>query len=181
MDDQIAKVVTAVEAAGQTSNTIIVFFSDHGILIGEHGLHHKTTLYKEVLNPALVIYDPRGVQAKKVSQPVQLLDLVKTALDWGGASSDDKAKPYGDTLLPILTGQGEFARDYAVGECPGYYAIVTERYKYIAPFDYQKDGKIVLFDLEKNPEETINIADQNPELLARFKAKNFSLRLTSSA
>ena len=171
MDDQIAKVVTAVEAAGQSSNTIIVFFSDHGILIGEHGLHHKTTLYKEVLNPALVIYDPRGVKAKKVSQPVQLLDLVKTALDWGGASSGDKTKPYGDTLLPILTGQGEFARDYAVGECPGYYAIVTERYKYIAPFDYQKDGKIVLFDLEKNPEETINIADQNPELLARFKEK----------
>ena len=171
MDDQLAKVLKAVEAAGQSANTIIVFFSDHGILVGEHGLHHKTTLYKEVLNPASVVYDPRGVKAQKVNTPVQLLDVVKTALDWGQASAEDKAKSYGDTLLPILTGKGEFAREYAVGECPGYYAIVTERYKYIAPFDYQKDGKIVLFDLEANPEETINIADQNPELVARFKEK----------
>ena len=128
-------------------------------------------LWKEVLNPALVIYDPRDIKAQKVSKPVQLLDVVKTALDWGQASAEDKAKSYGDTLIPILTNEGEFARDYAVGECPGYYAIVTERYKYIAPFDYQKDGKIVLFDLQENPEETINIADQNPELVARFKEK----------
>ena len=102
---------------------------------------------------------------------MQLLDLVSTALEWGNASDEDKAKPYGDSLVPLLTGEGEFARDYAVGECPGYYAIVTEKYKYIAPFDYQKNGKIILFDLENDPAEVSNVADQNPELIAMFKDK----------
>ena len=171
MDDQLKAIIEAVEASGEKDNTIIVFFSDHGILVGEHGLHHKTTLYKEVLNPSLVIYDPRQKGSKVVSQPVQLLDLVSTALEWGSASDEDKAKPYGDSLVPLLTGEGEFARDYAVGECPGYYAIVTEKYKYIAPFDYQKNGKIILFDLENDPAEVSNVADQNPELIAMFKDK----------
>jgi arylsulfatase A-like enzyme len=171
MDDQLEAVLNAVETSGKKDNTIIVFFSDHGILMGEHGLHHKGTLYKEVLNPALVIYDPREEESKVISQPVQLLDIVSTALDWGGASSDDKSKPYGDTLIPLISGEGEFARDYAVGESPGYYAMVTEKYKYIAPFDYQKNGKIVLFDLEQDPGEVKNVADENPELIAMFKDK----------
>ncbi|MDD7987037.1 sulfatase-like hydrolase/transferase [Lentisphaera marina] len=172
MDDQIKAIVDAVETSGKQDNTIIVFFSDHGILVGEHGLHHKTTLYKEVLNPALVIYDPRNIEAKVLSQPVQLLDLVPTALEWADAKEEDKAKPFGDSLLPLLTNEGEFARDYAVGECPGYYAIVTEKYKYIAPFDYNKNGIIILFDLENDPAEVHNVAEQNPELIAMFKEKS---------
>jgi arylsulfatase A-like enzyme len=171
MDDQLGMVLAAIEASGESDNTIVVFFSDHGILIGEHGLEHKGTLYKEVLNPTLVIYDPRMKNPKEVARPVQLLDLVKTTLDWAGASAEDKATPYGDSLIPLINGSGAFPRDYAVGESPGYYAIVTKRYKYIAPFEYQKDGKIVLFDLEKNPEETVNIAEQSPELVERFKQK----------
>ena len=102
---------------------------------------------------------------------MQLLDLVKTTLDWAGASAEDKAEPYGDSLLPLINGSDTFARDYAVGECPGYYAMVTERYKYIAPFEFQKGGRIVLFDLQENPQETLNIAEQSPELVELFKRK----------
>ena len=171
MDDQLARILTAIEASGESDNTIVVFFSDHGILIGEHGLMHKGTLYREVLNPTLVIYDPRRTDAKKITQPVQLLDLVKTALDWAEASAEEMAVPYGDSLLPLIEGTGTFARDYAVGECPGYFAIVTQRYKYIAPFEHQSDGQIVLFDLEENPEETLNIAEQHPELVEVFARK----------
>ncbi|MCP4786800.1 MAG: sulfatase-like hydrolase/transferase [Fuerstiella sp.] len=171
MDDQLGKVLAAIEASGKSDNTIVVFFSDHGILIGEHGLEHKATFYREVLNPTLIIYDPRQESAKRITQPVQLLDLVKTTLDWAGASAEEKAVPYGDTLLPLIEGNGTFARDYAVGECPGYYAMVTERYKYIAPFQHQEGGQTLLFDLKKNPEETLNIVEQHPELVEAFKRK----------
>ena len=170
MDDQVSKILEAVGKTGKKDNTIIVFFSDHGYLVGDHGLMAKTTLYKEVLNPTLVIYDPRQ-QPRKVTQPVQLLDLVKTALDWGGVSAEDKQKPYGDSLIPLITGEGEFTRDFAVGECPGYYAIVMGDYKFIAPFEFNKDGQYVLFDLKNDPSEVNNIADANPELIARFQKK----------
>jgi len=171
LDDQVAKVLDAVKQSGQEKNTIIVFFSDHGILVGEHGLSHKGTLYKEVLNPTLLIYDPRMKSSKVISQPVELLDIVKTTLEWGAASSEDKAKSFGESLVPLMNGTGKRSVDFAVGESPGYYALVTENYKFIAPFEFQKDGKIILFDLKNNPEETVNIADQKPELVALFKQK----------
>jgi len=169
LDDQVKVILDTIDKSGQSENTIIVFFSDHGILVGDHGLHHKSTLYKEVLNPSLIIKDPRNTGSKVVSHPVQLLDLVKTTLDWGGADKEDKSIPYGDSLLPFLNDVGTFDRSYAVGECPGYYAIVTSKYKYIAPFDYQKDGEVVLFDLVNNPEETKNIASSHPELIKEFE------------
>ena len=68
MDDQLGRVMAAIEASGEADNTIVVFFSDHGILIGEHGLEHKGTLYKEVLNPTLVIYDPRQAWRRRKSR-----------------------------------------------------------------------------------------------------------------
>lgn len=171
LDDQVAKVQAAIKASGKADNTIIVFFSDHGFLLGEHGLTHKATLYKEVLNPSLLIVDPRNPSSRVIDQPVQLLDIVKTALDWGGASTADKAIPYGHSLLPLLSKTGDYPHDFAVGESPGYYALVTKDYKYIAPFDHQKEGKIVLFDLKNNPDETVNIADEKPEIVALFKSK----------
>ena len=118
MDDQLGRVMAAIRASGEADNTIVVFFSDHGILIGEHGLEHKGTLYKEVLNPTLIIHDPRQNSPRKVTRPVQLLDLVKTTLDWAGASAEDKAKPYGDSLLPLISGSGSFARGLCGGRMP---------------------------------------------------------------
>lgn len=171
LDEQVAKILGAVKESGQEENTIIVFFSDHGILVGEHGLAHKGTLYKEVLNPALVVYDPRMKSSKVINQPVELLDIVKTALDWGSASIKDKAVPYGESLVSLMNGTAKRSKDFAVGESPGYYALVTEKYKFIAPFDFQKDGKIILFDLKNNPSETVNVADQKPEVVSMFKEK----------
>jgi arylsulfatase A-like enzyme len=171
LDDQVASVLVAIDASGMAANTIVVFFSDHGILVGEHGLTHKSTLYREVLNPTLLIADPRSAIHKAVDRPVQLLDIVKTTLDWAGADEDEKSQSFGESLLPLLTGEGKYSADFAVGESPGYYALVTERYKYIAPFDYNKEGKVILFDLKANPEETVNVAEQNPEVIARFKKK----------
>jgi arylsulfatase A-like enzyme len=171
LDEQVARILSSIEASGKADNTIVVFFSDHGILVGEHGLTHKSTLYKEVLNPTLLIHDPRSATPKTVKQPVQLLDIVKTTLDWAGADKKEKSKPFGESLTPLLTGNGKYSRDYAVGESPGYYALVTDRYKYIAPFDYNEEGETILFDLTSNPEETVNVADQNPELVAMFRKK----------
>lgn len=171
LDDQVAKVLKAVKESGQEDNTIIVFFSDHGILVGEHGLTHKGTLYKEVLNPALLVYDPRLKSSKVIEQPVELLDIVKTTLEWGNASQQDKEVPYGESLVPLIDGSGKRSKDFAVGESPGYYALVTENYKFIAPFEFQKDGQIILFDLKNNPEETVNIAEEKPELVKLFKEK----------
>ncbi|MHC5067572.1 MAG: sulfatase family protein [Planctomycetota bacterium] len=171
LDDQVAAILAAIEASGEGANTIIVFFSDHGILVGDHGLTHKSTLYREVLNPTLIIHDPRSGVSADVERPVELLDIIKTTLDWGGASDADKAAPFGESLLPLLGGAGTYKRTFAAGECPGYFALVSERWKYIAPYDHNPDGAIILFDLAADREETVNVASDHPEVVADFAAK----------
>ena len=173
MDYQVKRVLQAIDDSGNKSKTIVVFFSDHGILFGDHGLIHKSTLYKEVLNSSLIIMDPRNTvhNNRIVTRPVELLDLVKTTLDWAQAKSIDKNTPRGETLLPLLNETNSYSKTYAVAECPGYYAYVTEGFKYIAPFYFEDsaDKQEVLFDLVNDPNERVNIASSRPEIIEEYR------------
>ncbi len=171
MDHQVSRVLDAIETSGNKEKTIVVFFSDHGILIGDHGLEHKSTLYKEVLNPTLIIYDPRNQDnnGRVITRPVELLDILKTTMDFAGCSAEDINSPYGESLSPLLKDIEGYTKTYAVGECPGYFAYVTENYKYIAPFDYQEDGFEVLFDLNADPDERVNIAKSSPSIIEEYR------------
>jgi arylsulfatase A-like enzyme len=170
MDYQVSRILNKIKETGHEDNTVVVFFSDHGIFVGDHGLIHKSSLYKEVLNPTLIIKDPRNkANGRVVTRPVALLDVLKTTMEIAGASKTDIDTPYGESLMPLLKDKKGYKSKFAVGESPGYYAIVTEDYKYIAPFDYQKDGVEVLFDLKNDPNETTNIADANPKTIKKFR------------
>ncbi len=170
MDYQVSRILDKIKETGHEDNTVIVFFSDHGIFVGDHGLVHKSSLYKEVLNPTLIIKDPRNKHnGRIVTRPVALLDVLKTTMEIAGASQKDIDTPYGESLMPLLKDRRGYKSKFAVGECPGYFAIVTEDYKYIAPFDYQKDGFEVLFDLKKDPNETTNVAKSNPKTIKKFR------------
>ncbi|ANW95709.1 hypothetical protein AXE80_05200 [Wenyingzhuangia fucanilytica] len=170
MDTQVNIVLNKIKELGKTDNTIIVFFSDHGILVGDHGLNHKSTLYKEVINPSLIVYDPRSNNnGRTVDTPVELQDILKTTMEWAGASKKDINTPYGESLAPLLQNKKGYTKTFAVAESPGYYTLVTKEYKYIAPFEYQKDGFEVLFDLKKDPNEKTNIAKENPKVIKEFR------------
>ncbi len=160
MDAQVGRLVDFVNTSKFSENTVIVFFSDHGLMTGDHGLVHKTTLYKEVLNTSLIISYPKEYEAKSVAEPTELLDLGKTVLDIAGATGEAQNNcPNGYSLLPFLNNQKTYQRPNAVfSEVEGYHSVFDGRYKYI------HNPKLpILFDLEKNPEETINYADTNPE------------------
>jgi arylsulfatase A-like enzyme len=172
IDDLVAKLVESLEQTDLRENTMIVFFSDHGVMMADHGLHGKGTLFKETLNPSLIVSLPAAASNGNVeTRPVELLDILKTSLELAGASQEDIDKPYGESLLPLLTGKGEYERKACVGEMTGFYAIVTDRFKYINNFEYQenKTGP-VLFDLEGDPDETRNVAADHPKTVASMQA-----------
>jgi len=170
MDYQVSKILAKIKETGHEENTVIVFFSDHGVFVGDHGLIHKSSLYKEVLNPTLIIKDPRNKSnGRVVTRPVALLDVLKTTMEIAGASQKDIDTPYGESLIPLIKNEKGYKSKFAVGESPGYYAIVTDDFKYIAPFDYNKNGFEVLFDLKKDPNETTNVADDYPKTIKRFR------------
>jgi arylsulfatase A-like enzyme len=162
LDRQVGKVLKALDNKGIRQNTIIVFFSDHGIMMGDHGLLHKGTLWKEVTNPSLIIsYPAKFIQNSQCKRPVELLDILQTVLDISGSS---KKAPNGESLMPLLTGKGIYKRKVAFGEIEGHVAAVTDRYKYISGI------KPLLYDLHNDPDEMKNVIQQAPEKASELQS-----------
>ncbi len=107
-----------LRAAGALDNTLVVFVSDHGEHFGEHGsFGHHPPGYRQVLHVPLLFYAPRSLGGgRRVGQPVALLDVMPTLLDWAGVDVDDLLLQ-GTSLLPLLTlDAGESAPRAVVSE-----------------------------------------------------------------
>ena len=167
IDEQVGRIVAAIDQKGIADETVIAFFSDHGIMEGDHGLMHKQTLYKEVLNACLIMVDPRGGRGKRVERTVELLDLAPTVLELAGVSEAERQRAFGESLLPLLRESGDrYRRTTAVAQIRDATALVTDRYKYIET----PEGP-VLFDLAVDPDEQANVASAHPELCAEMQAR----------
>jgi arylsulfatase A-like enzyme len=167
IDEQIGRIVAAIERKGIADRTLVAFFSDHGIMEGDHGLMHKETLYKEVLNACLIVADPRGGRGKRVDRPVELLDLVPTVLELAGVDEAERRHAFGESLVPLLRDSGDqYRRTFAVAQIRDATALVTDRYKYIET----PEGP-VLFDLATDPDERMNVASDQPARCRELQAR----------
>jgi arylsulfatase A-like enzyme len=172
IDDLVKHIVETLEQHEIRDETMIVFFSDHGIMMADHGLHGKGTLFKETLNPSLIVSLP-GAQRNGIveTRPVELMDILKTCLEVAAATPEEMDQPYGESLGPLLTGKGKYERKSAFGEMTGFYAVVTAHYKYINNFDYQENETgPVLFDLKNDPGESRNVATEHQDLVRAMQA-----------
>ncbi|MES2412176.1 MAG: sulfatase-like hydrolase/transferase [Pseudomonadota bacterium] len=114
VDHQVGRLKTALQQLGLDDNTIVIFTSDHGEWLGEHGLMLKGPIpYEGVLRVGMVVTGPQ-VQAGQVRhEPVSTLDLATTFADYAGASA--LAPVHGSSLRPLLEG-GQQTRDFALSE-----------------------------------------------------------------
>ena len=167
MDDQVGEIIKSIDESGLKNNTMIVFFSDHGSMIGNHGLYAKKYLYKDVLNSPLIISHPTLAKGKRVTNCVELVDLSKTMLDLYGVPKEDIQKSHGESLLPFFTNQGQYPDEYAFAEHNDAVMIQNEQFKYIR----FKNDIDVLFDLKNDPEEMNNAVKQHPELVKKLSTK----------
>ncbi len=165
VDAMLGKAIAELKKKGQFDNTVIVFFSDHGIFMGNHGRFHKGSVFNEICNPSLIIYYPKKFRKGVVeASPVELISLLKTTLEIAGAPASEKKKPYGENLMPLLTGKGEYKTKYAFSEIEGFQSCFDGRYRYIA-----NDAIPLLFDRQNDPGEMKNIAEEKPEIAARME------------
>jgi arylsulfatase A-like enzyme len=164
VDRQVGRIIKALEARGMLDDTWIVFFSDHGIMEGAHGLFHKGTLFRQVTQPALIIRGPAGTpRGKRVSQPVELTDLLPTFLEVAGSSEH---APAGISLRPVFEGKPS-ARKYAFSEIEGWVAVSDGHYRLIRSVDGQQ---ALLFDELKDPENLVNLAANHPAVVKELSA-----------
>jgi arylsulfatase A-like enzyme len=165
IDKQVGRVVNFIQKSKFSDNTIIVFFSDHGIMAGDHGLIHKGTLYKEVLNPSLIISYPKLFKANRERTAVELIDLSKTIMDIAGVEASVTNKFNGYSLVPLLIGKGEYdGNGLAFAEIQEGFSVFDGRYKFIKTANLD-----ILFDLKNNPNETINLANKETKKLEEMK------------
>ncbi len=162
LDDRIGQVIGALKASGQYGNTIIIYTSDHGESLGEHGLWYKNNLYDCAIRIPLIITGPGIPEGKRVDIPVSQIDLAPTMLQHAGITKP----PYlrGKTLDRFFS-QGHnhennvvYAENHSEGNCTGSFMIRKGNWKYI----WFKDYDDLLFNLESDPGETVNLS-QKPE------------------
>ena len=171
IDDQFGRIMQALEATGQRENTVVIFTSDHGEALGDHGLVQKGCRFYEGLARVPLIFSLPGVIATgfQYSGLVELLDLSATLLALTGVAIP--AYHQGRNLLPILNGEKSGARIRDSVRCEYFDAIDThftggrgslatmhrnERYK-LSLYHDQNLGE--LYDLQEDPREFNNLWD----------------------
>ncbi len=104
IDDNVGRVLTYLDKNGLTDDTIVVYTSDHGVFVGEHGLFDKRLMYESAIHIPLLIRYPREVpRASANSDFVVNIDFAETLLDFAGAKPLSGTQ--GRTLRPMLRGQ----------------------------------------------------------------------------
>ncbi|WP_254412163.1 sulfatase-like hydrolase/transferase [Dyadobacter diqingensis] len=157
MDEQVGRILSALEKSGKLENTYIIFTADHGLSVGHHGLMGKQSMFDHSVRPPLVIAGPGIPKGEKRDQLVYFQDVAATTYELAGIKKP--AHVFFNSLLPFIKSKNKV----------GYYASIygcytdqqrmvrTAQYKLIV---YPKASKILLFDVKKDPEEMHDLSGQ---------------------
>lgn len=177
IDDNIGKVMQKLEQRGLDENTIVVFMADHGEYLGSHHLLRKGVWPYEELLRVPFIWKAPAASAISCNNVVSLLDFVPTVLDYAGidpAEMDMRGQRGADRLIPgrslkdfVSNGKPleskpsivEYDEDWYPGLPYRVRGIIEERYKLVL---FPVVGGGMLFDLQSDPDETVNLYE-NPE------------------
>jgi choline-sulfatase len=164
IDRWVGVYLDTLERRGELENTIIVYSSDHGEMLGDHGRWGKSVPYHASANVPLYVAGP-GVRAGHRSKAlVSLMDLSATFLDFGGVEVPEDMDSR--SLRPVLEGRTETHRDYVLSGLKSWRLAWDGRYKYITGFE--KSGDLV-FDLAEDPLEDRNLGAGAPKAALRMR------------
>lgn len=165
VDDGVGELLDYLEESGLAENTIVVYTSDQGFYLGEHGWFDKRFMYEESFRTPLLIRYPKEIKAGTViDKLVQNLDFAPTLLDYAGIDAPKEMQ--GESFRKLVAGKTDQWRDavyYTYYEYPAehmvkrHYGISTDRYKLIH-FYYDID-EWEMYDLKADPKEMSNIYD----------------------
>lgn len=164
LDDNVGRVLDYLDANGLSDNTLVVYTSDQGFYMGEHGWFDKRFMYEESMRTPLVMRLPKGFDRRgDITEMVQNIDYAPTFLELAGAEIPDDI--HGRSMVPLLRGEKPAdwrdALYYHYYEYPAehmvkrHYGVRTERYKLI--HFYNDIDVWELYDLKNDPAEMHNI------------------------
>jgi len=177
LDDNVGRVLDYLKRTGLAGNTVVVYTSDNGFFLGDHGLYNKMWMYEPSLSLPLIIRHPGHIVPETTCDAmVSLIDLAPTFLELAGApiSSDIQ----GHSLVNLLGGKTQnsprsahYYHYYRQYDVPSICGLRTETHKIICYHELVGDARWELFDLKSDPQELHNLAlvPQHAELLFRMQ------------
>jgi arylsulfatase A-like enzyme len=167
MDSGIRRVLKRLEALGLAPETLVVFTSDHGEALGEHGIYydHRGLWEPSIRIPLIFRYPGRIPAGQRITAAVQSVDILPTILELAGISWEESAEIEGLSLAPLMDGI-DTDRPPVIAEHAGGWAAAIRRgdWKLIHTYD-AKPGLLpgkALYNLRDDPEERINLYDREP-------------------
>jgi len=178
VDENVGRLLDYLDETGLADNTIVVYTSDQGFYMGEHGWFDKRFMYEESFRTPLVMRYPNGIEKGSVNHLIQNIDYAPTFLDFAGI--EIPADMQGLSLKPLLRNENPQWRDalyYHYYEFPNehgtkkHYGIRTDRYKLI--HFYEDIDSWELYDLENDPGEMNNLIEKQEyqELISELKIR----------
>jgi len=167
LDEEIGKVLKALRNSEAADNTIVIYTTDHGENMGEHGLWWKNCMYEHASRVPLIVSRPsRWKGGQRRTQTCSLMDVMQTIAETGGA--DVPGDWDGDSMVRWLDDAKSDWKDLAVSEyyghniASGFAMIRMGRYKYVyhTTADANHPAERELYDLESDPGEFRNLAEQ---------------------
>ena len=162
VDYNVGRILSYMNENGLLDNTLILFTSDHGEMLGDYNCYGKRTFLDSAARVPMIMYDPDTQGGITRDDPVSLADVFPTIMDAAGIDYDGNID--GESLLRTNNRDGVFGQ--FSNDSTALYMYTTEDYKYIYS---AADNKEYLFDLKNNPEETINCDDIEIKKIYRQK------------
>jgi len=177
IDDKIGQILNSLDQQGYLDNSVVIFTSDHGDCLGDHGHSQKWTMYDIITRAPTIVWSPGRFQAGvTIDDLCQQMDLGPAILELAGAEVPETMEA--ESILPVLRGEEWSSRDYVFAEHSRdgilqgtkFMSMVRSLDWKLVHFLDQPDGQ--LFDLTTDPDEINNLwhqaefADKKQELLA---------------
>ena len=173
IDDNVARVMSALKARDMWENTIIIYTSDHGCSMGQMGFFGKgnstrpLNMYEISLRVPLIIAGP-GIDTQVREEYVDHCDSFHTICELAGVRLPDDEVYAGDSYTAMLRGESVDWENTRYGEYGDLRMVRDERWKLILRYP---DGPHDLFDLRHDPAELVNLYDKNPQTVAHYRAR----------
>lgn len=152
MDEQVGRVLDELDRLGLTDSTAVVFTSDHGYHLGDHGFWQKSNLHEQVIRVPMIMSAP-GFSAGRSDSLVELLDIYPTVADLAGLPIPNAVQ--GKSLVPILKSPKVAVREAALSLHRGGHSLRAADWQYIR----YKDGSTELYDMATDANQFINLAE----------------------
>ena len=180
VDESVGTIMQTLEDLGLSDNTVVVYSSDQGFYIGDHGWYDKRWMYEESLKMPLIVKWPGVTEPGSVNEDlVQNLDYAETFLEMAGAAIPDDMQ--GKSLVPLLAGKTpddwresiyyHYYEYPSVHMVPRHYGVRNHRYKLMHFYQF---GEWEFYDLQTDPDELHNLYE-NPDYADEIAAMKVEL------